>query len=88
MTNTELLEALNRWQVDLAAVRARLYHAPTPRERERWHAVWLAAQGWPAARVAAALGRDPHTIGEWLAAFRRDGPAALAFVQTGGSPPP
>ena len=88
MTKTDLLEALNRWQVDLAAVRTRLYRAPTARERERWHAVWLAAQGWPTTRVAEALGRDPHTIGEWLAAFRRDGPAALAFVQTGGSPPP
>jgi transposase len=80
-------EALGRWQVDAAAVRARMYRAPTPRERERWHALWLAAQGWSAARVAAALGRDPHTVGGWLAAFCRDGPAALAFVQTGGSPP-
>jgi transposase len=88
MTPSELLEALDRWQVDLVAVRTRLYRAPTPRERERWHAVWLAAQGWPAARVAETLGRDPHTIGQWLAAFGRDGPAALAFVQTGGSPPP
>src|SRR3712207_2846189 len=57
---TDLLEALNRWQLDVAAVRTQMYRAPTPRERERWHALWLAAQGWP---------------------------AALAFVQTGGSPP-
>jgi hypothetical protein len=81
-------EALRRWQVDAAAVRARMYRAPTPRERERWHALWLATQGWSATRVAEALGRDPHTVGGWLAAFGRDGPAALAFVQTGGSPPP
>jgi hypothetical protein len=80
--------ALRRWQVDAAGARARLYRAPTPRERERWHALWLAAQGWSAARVAEVLGRDPHTVGGWLAAFCRDGPAALAFVQTGGSPPP
>ncbi len=85
---TDLLEALNRWQLDVAAVRTQMYRAPTPRERERWHALWLAAQGWPAARVAEVLSRDPHTIGEWLTAFRRDGPAALAFAQTGGSPPP
>lgn len=85
---TELEEALSRWQVDAAAVRERLYRAPTPRERERWHALWLALRGWPTAQVAVALGRDPHTVGGWLAAFRRDGPAALAFVHTGGSPPP
>src|SRR5919197_3814779 len=84
----ELEEALSRWQLDTATVRQRMYRAPTPRARERWHAVWLALQGWPAVQVATALERDPHTVGSWLAAFRRDGPAALAFTHTGGSPPP
>jgi transposase len=84
----DLAEALRRWHVDAEAVREQLYRAPTPRERERWHAVWLALQGWPAAQVAAALGRDAHTVGGWLAALRRDGPAALTFPHTGGSPPP
>jgi transposase len=83
-----LEEALSRWQVDATAVRERMYRAPTPRERERWHALRLALQGWPSAQVAAALGRDPHTVAGWLAGFRRDGPAALAFAHTGGSPPP
>jgi hypothetical protein len=83
-----LEEALSRWQVDAATARERMYRASTPRERERWHAVWLALQGWPRARVAQALGRDPHTVGSWLAAVRREGPAALAFAHTGGSPPP
>jgi transposase len=87
-TSDELEEALSRWQVDAATVCARMYRAPTPRERERWHAVWLALQGWSGARVAQALGRDPHTVGSWLAALRRDGPEALAFAHTGGSPPP
>jgi anti-sigma-K factor RskA len=85
---TELEETLGRWQLDASVVRERLYRAPTPRERERWHALWLALQGWSSAQVAVALGRDPHTVGNWLADFRRDGPAALAFAHTGGSPPP
>ncbi len=84
----DLVEALRRWRVDGEAVREQLYRAPTPRERERWHAVWLALQGWPVARVAATLGRDPHTVGGWLAAVRRGGPSALTFTHTGGSPPP
>lgn len=84
---SDLEEALSRWQVDAAAIREGMYRATTARERERWHALWLAVQGWPTAQVAAALGRDPHTVGGWLAAFRRDGPAALAFAHTGGSPP-
>ena len=79
---------LGRWEVNMRQVRERMYRAPTPRERERWHALWLLAHGWTAAAVAAALERDPHTIGEWLDAFGRTGPAALAFEQTGGPPPP
>ena len=85
---SELEEVLSRWQLEAAAVREQMYRAPTPRERERWHALWLALQGWSTARVAVALGRDPHTVGSWLAALRRDGPAALALAHTGGSPPP
>ena len=81
-------ELLERWKLDLREVRERMYRASTPRERERWHALWLVARGWSAAQVAEALERDPHTVGEWLAQFRRGGPAALAFEQTGGSPPP
>ena len=84
----EAASLLARWGLDLRQVRERVYGAPTPRERERWHALWLLGQGWPAARVAAVLERDPHTIGEWLDAFGRAGPAALAFEQTGGPPPP
>jgi hypothetical protein len=38
--------------------------------------------------VAEALEREPHTIGTWVAAFSDHGPTALAFEQSGGSPPP
>jgi hypothetical protein len=81
-------ELLERWELDVRQVRERMYRAPTPRERERWHALWLLARGWSAAQVAEAPERDPHTIGEWLAAFGRSGPAGVAFEQGGGSPPP
>jgi hypothetical protein len=81
-------ELLERWKLDVRQVREQMYRAPTPRERERWHALWLLARGWSAAQVAEALERDPHTIGEWVAAFGRGGPAAVAFAQTGGPPPP
>jgi hypothetical protein len=84
----DLLGALGRWHLDLPAVRTLVYRAPTPRERERWHALWLLARGWPAADVAAALARDPHTLGAWRAGFCRDGPASITVEHTGGSPPP
>lgn len=84
----DMLVILDRWQLDMKAVRECVYRAPTPRERERWHAVWLLARGWTAAQVAGALERDAHTIGEWVEDFRQNGPAGLAFEQTGGPPPP
>ena len=72
---------LEGWQLDLA-VRSRMYLAPTPRERERWHALWL-------------LGRDAHTIGRWAAAFGEGGPrfhegrlCSLDIRADRGFPPP
>ena len=78
---------LEQWEMGVKDVHRRVILSPTPRERERWHAVWLLAQGWTASAVAEALERDPHTIGRWAAAFGEGGPAALIFEQTGGSPP-
>ena len=79
---------LARWGLDLEQVRQRLYDAPHPRERERWHALWLLGQGWTQVQIARALDREPHTIGDWLETFRQQGPAGLAFVASGGPPPP
>lgn len=79
---------LERCQVDVRRVREQVYGAPTPRERERWHALWLLTRGWSQAQVAEALERDAHTIGQWLEDFRQSGPPSFAFEQTGGPPPP
>ncbi len=84
----DMASVLAKWQLDVAAVRERVYRSATPRERERWHAVWLAARGLPTGEVAALLERDPHTVGGWLNDFATEGPGALAFVQTGAPPPP
>jgi transposase len=84
----DMTEALKRWQMDEKGVRERVYRAPTPRERERWHALWLLARGWTATEVAEALGRDAHTIGNWCENFERSGPSGLASEQSGGPPPP
>ena len=42
----EIHRDLEQWEMDAKALRRRMILAPTPRERERWHAVWLLAQGW------------------------------------------
>ena len=77
---------LEQWRMDDAEVRRRMYRAAAPQERERWHGVWLLAQGWTAAAVGRALERDAHTIGQWVKAFAEGGPRGLVFEQTGGSP--
>lgn len=69
-----IASALARWQIDETAVRRRMYRSPTPRERERWHAVWLLAQRWSVVRVAELLERDPHTMDNRLNAFAEGGP--------------
>jgi hypothetical protein len=84
----DVLAVLGHWQLDLDQVRERVYRAPTPRERERWHALWLLARDWSAEQVAEALGRDVRTIADWERDFEQRGPAGVAFEQTGGSPPP
>jgi len=84
----EMAVVLAHWDLDLRHVRDRMYRTPTPRERERWHALWPLAQGWSANKVAEVLERDASTSGGWLAAFEGDGPAALPFEQTGGPPRP
>ena len=82
----EMGALLAQWRLDEAEVRRRMYRAPTPREGERWRAVWLLTHGWTAAAVGRALDRDAHTIGQWARALPEGGPKALVFEQTGGSP--
>ena len=79
----EIDRSLEQWQMGVKDLRRRVILAPTPRERERWYAILLLAQGL----TAEALERDPHTIGRWASAFGEGGPAALLFEQTGGFPP-
>ena len=62
----EMGTLLERWRLDEAEVRRRMYRAPTP--RERWHAVWLLAQGWTAAAVAQALA---HNVLKMVRRLRR-----------------
>ena len=61
----EIHRDLEQWEMDAKDLHRRMILAPTPRERERWYAILLLAQGWTAAATAEALGRDPHTIGRW-----------------------
>ena len=65
MSVREIDRFLEQWEMNTRDLHRRMILAPTPRERERWNAVWLLSQGWTASFTAEALGRDPHTIGRW-----------------------
>ena len=61
--------------MDAKALRRRMVLAPTPRERERWYAMLLLAQGWTA--EAEALERDRHlkavvVVLNWLASWKEE----------------
>ncbi len=79
-------QSLEQWQMEEKDLQRRMILAPTPRERERWYAMLMLAQGKTAGDTAEALDRDPHIIGRWAAAFGEGGPRALIFEQSGGSP--
>ena len=51
----EIDRSLEQWQMGVKDWRRRLILAPTPRERERWYAILLLAQGLTAAPVPRQL---------------------------------
>ena len=79
MSVREIDQLLEQWEMSVRDLHRRMILGPTPRDRERWYAILLLAQGWTASSTAKALGRDPHTIGRWAAAFGEGGPEALIF---------
>ena len=60
----EIERCLKQWRMEVKDLRRRMILALTPRERERWYALLLLAQGWTAAATAEALERAPHTC-QW-----------------------
>ena len=89
----EIERFLEQWQMEVEDSRRPMIPAPTPRERERWYAILLLAQGWTAKAEAEALERDPHTIGPLLQAQEgvglRGGRARCLGLQVDrGAPPP
>ena len=43
----EIDGSLEQWRMNAKDLRRRMILAPTPRERERWYAILLLAQGGP-----------------------------------------
>ena len=70
----EIGRSLEQWQMEVKDLRRRMILAPTPRERERWYAMLLLAQGWTAAATAEASGKgSPHYWPLGVGLRRREG---------------
>ena len=52
----EIDRSLEQWQMGVKDLRRRVILAPTPRERERWYAILLLAQGLSVFRRSLRLG--------------------------------
>lgn len=57
------------------------------RTRERFLALARVAQGMSAARLAPQIGRCADTVRGWIRRYNAQGPQALLYTHTGGTPP-
>ena len=64
---------LVQWELEVKDVQRQAILAPTPRERERWHAILLLAHGWTAAATAELLDRTPTPSGDGRRPSAREG---------------
>jgi transposase len=68
-------------------LRALAATAPHARSRERFLALYEMTAGRSATRVAARIGRHPHSVMHWVHAYNANGPEAVSYHRTGGRPP-
>ena len=86
MSVREIDRFLEQWEMDTRDLHRRMILAPTPRERERWHAVWLAGARLDGIVHCGGTGTGPAYHRAMGVAFGEGGPAALIFEQTGVPP--
>ena len=70
----EIHRDLEQWEMDAKALRRRMILAPTPRERERWYAVWLLLDGSGDGGGAGAGPTHHRPVGVGLRRGRACGP--------------
>lgn len=51
--------------------------ATNPREKERYHALWLKATGYKRAEICSLLATGERSLGRWIQSYLRDGLSAL-----------
>ena len=66
----DMARLLEKWQLNVGDVREQMYRAPTPRERERWHGLWLLVKERIGAKIffvdEAHFRADADLRGKWV----------------------
>ena len=83
----EIERFLEQWQLGVKDLRRRMIRSPTPRERERWYALLLLAQGWTGSAVAEVLERGPPHHRPMGRRLRRGRADSLDIRAVRGFPP-
>lgn len=81
---------LQKWSVSTQLLAELSITAAHPRTRERLLALLLLSQGAAyrcPSQLCATLGRDVHTVLQWMHDFNARGLSALVYRHSGGSPP-
>lgn len=79
---------LAKWNQETSDILHLALHAEHPRTRERFHLLHaILTRPASATGIARELGRDPHTVWEWVNAYNDRGPDALVYRRTGGRRP-
>ena len=77
-----------KWGQTLEDLRRAALHAPHPRSRERFQALYLIAAGqFNATACAAHIGRNDETVLAWVHRYNAHGPDAINYRRTGGHSP-
>ena len=84
----EMERFLEQWQMDARDLRRRMILSPTPRERERWYALLLPAQGWDGFGGGRGPGTGPSHRRPMGRRLRRGRSRRLDFRAVRGFPPP
>lgn len=72
------------WQEDEKTLKQRYLDEKDAQNRTRFHALWLLRCGWTIGRVAAAVGKNPRTVQDWVIWYRQGGLQEVLRHRHGG----
>ena len=82
----EIVQLMEEWQLNVGDLRESMYGAPTPRERERWHGLWLLAKGGRRSKWLRLWRESLIPLETGWPTFAEPGPKVWSLNRLGGTP--